>query len=206
MGEKSDKNSKLDGFSWRGGKKPDTTGILMWSDIFTHNYENGNKIAIILLDTQSMFDSRSSIRDCITIFALSTLLSSVQCYNVMQNIQEDDLQNLQLFTEYARLAQKQYNEKPFQKMLFIVRDWPYASETNYGVVPQSELNELLTENDGQTPEMHQLRRHIKSTFDEINVFLMPHPGLVVAQGENFNGNLEQISSEFKNYLIFYFDL
>lgn len=75
IGENSTETNELCGFKWRGGKRPATTGILMWSDIFTHDYEDGNRIAIILLDTQGTFDSSSSVRDCTTIFALSTLLS-----------------------------------------------------------------------------------------------------------------------------------
>jgi len=94
----------LTGFSWRGGSDRVTTGIYMWSDIFLHDYPNGRKVAIILLDTQGTFDSLSTVKDCATVFALSTMLSSVQIYNLSQNIQEDDLQHLQLFTEYGRLA------------------------------------------------------------------------------------------------------
>lgn len=48
------------------------------------------------MDTQGAFDSESTVRDCATIFALSTMLSSVQIYNLSQNIQEDDLQHLQV--------------------------------------------------------------------------------------------------------------
>ena len=45
---------------------------------------------------QGAFDSQSTVRDCATIFALSTMTSSVQIYNLSQNIQEDDLQHLQV--------------------------------------------------------------------------------------------------------------
>lgn len=87
----------LDGFSWRGGSERDTTGILMWSEVFKATLENGEKVAIVLLDTQGTFDSESTVKDCATVFALSTMLSSIQIYNLSQNIQEDDLQHLQVF-------------------------------------------------------------------------------------------------------------
>lgn len=48
------------------------------------------------MDTQGAFDSQSTVKDCATIFALSTMISSVQVYNVTSNIQEDDLQHLQV--------------------------------------------------------------------------------------------------------------
>lgn len=171
----------------------------MWSEIFTHEYSDGKKVAIILMDTQGIFDHQSSRRDCTTTFALSMLLSSVQCYNVMQNIQEDDLENLDMFTEYGRLALEQSHEKPFQKLLFIIRDWPNAHEIDYGWNGQV-IDEILNEEDSQTSDNQQLRERIKSSFGEIKAFLMPHPGMTVAQGVNFTGQLQQIDSEFIKYI------
>ena len=49
-----------------------------------------------MLDTQGAFDSQSTVKDCATIFALSTMTSSIQVYNIFHNIQEDDLQHLQV--------------------------------------------------------------------------------------------------------------
>lgn len=172
----------------------------MWSEVFTHDYDNGEKVAIILLDTQGIFDDQSSVRDCTTIFALSMLLSSVQCYNLMQNIREDDLQHLELFTEYGRLALEQSTEKPFQKLLFIVRDWPFGYETNYGWHGQKVIDEILAGNNEQTPDMKQLRKRLDSSFNDIGAFLMPHPGKTVAQGNKFTGDLKQTDPEFVQYV------
>lgn len=86
----------MDGFTWRGGSERETTGILMWSEVFKATLENGDKVAILLLDTQGTFDSESTVKDCATVFALSTLLSSIQIYNLQSNVQEDDLQHLQV--------------------------------------------------------------------------------------------------------------
>lgn len=36
------------------------------------------KVAVVLMDTQGAFDSQSTVKDCATIFALSTMTSSVQ--------------------------------------------------------------------------------------------------------------------------------
>lgn len=167
----------------------------MWSEIFTHDFENGDEVAIILLDTQGISDSRSSAKDCTASFAISMMMASVQCYNVMQNIREDDLQRLELFTEYGRLALEQINDKPFQKLVFIVRDWAYADESPYGSC-ESVVDELLAECPDQTDAKHQLRRRIKSSFDEITAFLMPYPGEDIAIGRSINGDLKRINAEF----------
>lgn len=191
----------MTGFSWRGGSERDTTGILMWSDIFLHDYPNGDKIAIILLDTQGAFDSQSTVRDCATVFALSTMLSSVQIYNLSQNIQEDDLQHLQLFTEYGRLALADSGKKPFQRLQFLVRDWSFPYEAEYGAIGGDQiLKKRLEISDKQHPELQSLRRHISSCFQEVACFLMPHPGLNVATNPKFDGRLKDITPEFKQSL------
>ncbi|KAL7021389.1 hypothetical protein ACKWTF_011856 [Chironomus riparius] len=192
----------LTGFSWRGGSDRVTTGIYMWSDIFLHDYPNGRKVAIILLDTQGTFDSLSTVKDCATVFALSTMLSSVQIYNLSQNIQEDDLQHLQLFTEYGRLALADTGKTPFQKLMFLVRDWSFPYEAEYGSDGGNKiLKKRLEIHDKQHPDHQSLRRHIQACFNEISCFLMPHPGLNVATNPTFNGNLQDITPEFKQSLI-----
>ncbi|XP_045537707.1 atlastin isoform X1 [Papilio machaon] len=191
----------LEGFSWRGGSERDTTGILMWSEVFKTTLPTGEKVAVILLDTQGAFDSESTVRDCATVFALSTMLSSVQIYNLSQNIQEDDLQHLQLFTEYGRLALEDSGRTPFQRLQFLVRDWSFPYEAPYGAEGgQAILQRRLRVSDKQHPELQSLRKHITSCFSEIACFLMPHPGLKVATDPNFNGRLADIEVEFKRAL------
>ncbi|XP_049878146.1 atlastin isoform X1 [Pectinophora gossypiella] len=191
----------LHGFSWRGGSERDTTGILMWSEVFKATLDTGEKVAIILLDTQGAFDSESTVRDCATVFALSTMLSSVQIYNLSQNIQEDDLQHLQLFTEYGRLALEDSGRTPFQRLQFLVRDWSFPYEAPYGADGgRTILQRRLKVSDKQHPELQSLRKHITSCFSEIACFLMPHPGLRVATNPQFDGRLADIEPEFKRSL------
>ena len=67
------------------------------------------------MDTQGTFDTQSSMKDSTIVFALTTMVSSVLIYNLMNNIQEDDLMNLQLFTSYGMLAQEDTDGvSPFQ--------------------------------------------------------------------------------------------
>ncbi|KAH0955471.1 hypothetical protein HN011_008540 [Eciton burchellii] len=191
----------LSGFSWRGGSERDTTGILMWSKVYRATLPNKEKIAVILMDTQGAFDSQSTVRDCATVFALSTMLSSVQIYNLSQNIQEDDLQHLQLFTEYGRLALENSDSTPFQRLQFLIRDWVYPYEADYGAEGGKQLlDKRLEISDRQHPELQSLRKHIKSCFSDISCFLMPHPGLEIATNPRFDGRLSEIQSEFKKQL------
>ncbi|XP_002730796.1 atlastin-2-like [Saccoglossus kowalevskii] len=191
----------LAGFPWRGGSERDTTGILIWSEVFVCPGPDGQEVAVILMDTQGAFDSQSTVKDCATVFALSTMTSSVQVYNLSQNIQEDDLQHLQLFTEYGRLAMESNDAKPFQSLLFLVRDWSYPYEAPYGFAGgNAALDKRLKLSDKQHEELQQVRKHIRSCFQKIGCFLLPHPGLKVATNPNFDGRLSDIDDDFKSQL------
>ena len=43
------------------------------------------QLIVLLMDTQGAFDSQSTVKDCATVFALSTMLSSVQVRNRVLN-------------------------------------------------------------------------------------------------------------------------
>ncbi|XP_069577727.1 atlastin-2-like isoform X1 [Brachyistius frenatus] len=192
----------LTGFTWRGGCERETTGILAWSEVFVVEKPDGSKVAVLLIDTQGAFDSQSTIKDCATLFALSTMTSSVQVYNLSQNVQEDDLQHLQLFTEYGRLAMEEVYEKPFQTLMFLIRDWSYPYEHPYGLEGgQSFLEKRLQVKQNQHEELQNVRKHIHSCFSNIDCFLLPHPGLRVATNPHFDGRLRDIDEEFKKELV-----
>ncbi|XP_068176823.1 atlastin-2-like isoform X2 [Antennarius striatus] len=191
----------LTGFSWRGGCERETTGILAWSDVFVVEKPDGCEVAVLLMDTQGAFDSQSTVRDCATLFALSTMTSSVQVYNLSQNVQEDDLQHLQLFTEYGRLAMEQVYEKPFQSLMFLIRDWSYPYEHPYGLEGgRSFLDKRLQLTQQQHEELQAVRRHVRSCFSHIGCFLLPHPGLQVATNPRFDGRLRDIDQDFRREL------
>ncbi|XP_051815448.1 atlastin-2-like isoform X3 [Acanthochromis polyacanthus] len=191
----------LEGFTWRGGCERETTGIQAWSEVFVVDKPDGSKVAVLLVDTQGAFDSQSTIKDCATVFALSTMTSSVQVYNLSQNLQEDDLQHLQLFTEYGRLAMEEIYQKPFQSLMFLIRDWSYPYEHNYGLDGgKTFLERRLQVKENQHEELQNVRKHIHSCFSNIGCFLLPHPGLKVATNPKFDGRLRDIDSDFKKEL------
>ncbi|KII74178.1 Atlastin [Thelohanellus kitauei] len=89
-----DSEQPLSGFPWRGGSERETTGILLWAQPFVLKHANGDEIVVLLMDTQGAFDSTSSVKDCAIIFAISTMMSSTQIYNISGNLQEDYLAHL----------------------------------------------------------------------------------------------------------------
>ncbi|XP_077529842.1 uncharacterized protein LOC144142311 isoform X2 [Haemaphysalis longicornis] len=194
-------STPLEGFSWSGGIDRHTTGILLWDEVFLVTRTDGSQVAVLLMDTQGAFDTYTTVNDVATIFALSTMTSSVQVYNLSQNIQEDDLQHLQFFTEYGRMAQQHDgSHAPFQKLVFLVRDWAHVSDAQHGAQGgQNILNKRL-DTSGRDNEQEILRRLIKSSFSELGCFLMPYPGRQVATGQPAEGCLPDMEEDFKHHL------
>jgi len=58
-------------FKWKAGQERQTTGIWMWSDPFFKDcVHTGQKIAILLMDTQGMFDNETTMTLTAQIFGL----------------------------------------------------------------------------------------------------------------------------------------
>lgn len=193
----TDTDCPLQGFSWRGGSKRDTTGILMWSEPFVVKCSDGKEVAVLLMDTQGTFDSEHTVKDSATVFALSTMTSSIQVFNVMRNLQEDNLQVLQAFTEYGRIALEVTEDAPFQNLIFLVRDWPFPYEKSFGFRGGfTLLEEKLEVKPTQHESLRQVRLFIRSCFESINCFLMPFPGEKVSTSKRFDGRLKDIDKKF----------
>lgn len=196
----------LTGFSWRAGSDRDTTGILMWSDIFLCDNINGDNIGVILMDTQGLFDNESTTQENTVVFAISTFLSSVQILNLKKDIQENDLQNIQFAIEYAKCYRSSTESqcKPFQHLWFLVRDWFNVDEYSHSRQGGKKyLKDVLAEK-ATKPELNVVRNAIKSSFENLECYLMPYPGRKVVVDRNFSGQIKDIERDFidglKNFI------
>lgn len=197
-------DDELKGFSWRGGSKPETTGILVWSDPIIIKRSNGEEVAVLLMDTQGAFDSRQTIGQTAIIFALSTLTSSIQIYNVMNNIQEDNLQILDTFLAYGQLVLDKSSEKPFQELCFLVRDWRSPMDHSYGSEGGASLLAEKLQVDDEDPDSsdNKTRKRIESCFEQKNCFLLPYPGekVSVEEGGPYRGQISNMKENFVEHL------
>ncbi|CAI4232036.1 unnamed protein product [Auanema sp. JU1783] len=194
---------QLHGFHWRAGAKRDTLGIWVWGEPIMIEGANGESFAVLLMDTQGTFDNNSTYQQCMTVFALSTILSSLQIYNVVDNIQEDSLQHLSLFVEYGRLAMNEVSQfgKPFQTLVFCVRDFKNPDEFGYGSAGGSEfLANVLTTTEEQADELRSVREQLAECFEETLCYLLPHPGHRVAERQSFRGHVKDLRPIFREEL------
>jgi atlastin len=86
----------LKGFSWKPGVARNTTGIVFWSDVFLYDSPKGEKFAILLVDTQGLFDHDTPPTINSKIFSFTTLITSIQIFNLANLVQEDHLEYLQV--------------------------------------------------------------------------------------------------------------
>eukprot|EP00090_Calanus_glacialis_P046193 TRINITY_DN8940_c0_g1_i2.p1 TRINITY_DN8940_c0_g1~~TRINITY_DN8940_c0_g1_i2.p1 ORF type:complete len:482 (-),score=110.12 TRINITY_DN8940_c0_g1_i2:546-1991(-) len=194
-------NDNSNGFPWKGGMTRYTSGVHLWTDPFIIQGATGEEMAVFLMDTQGTFDHKTTVKENMTVFALSTMTSSVLMYNLMHVIREDHLQHLQLFTEYGRLALKNSGTTPFQKLQFLVRDWHYPHDAPFGSEGgKIVLDRLLNTTEEQPQEIRKLREHIISSFSELDCYLFPYPGPKVAEDPTFTGSTEEMDPRFAKYL------
>ncbi|XP_077534031.1 atlastin-2-like [Haemaphysalis longicornis] len=151
--------------------------------------------------TDGACDAISTVGDSARLFALSTMTSSLQVYNLSETITEEDIKHLQFLTDYEILMQQDRSDVPLQELLFLVRDWSEQQNAEYGAEGgRGFLHTRLRILDGQNKELQQLRRFITSCFTTIRCFLMPHPGSKVANTSSFDGPLSDIEGNFKEQL------
>lgn len=178
----------------------------MWSDIFLHTVDTtGDKIAIVVMDTQGLFDNETSPADNSRIFALGTLISSIQILNLVGLVQEDQLQYLQFATEFAKFAAQDsqgQSGKPFQNLLFLIRDWANPDEFEFGLEGgEHYLKEVLKIKSDQKSELKSVRQFINASFEQISCCLMPYPGKHVARKKDYDGQWKLMDEEFKDELV-----
>lgn len=206
----------LDGFAWGKSRARVTVGIQMWSRPFIMNSDTGEEFAVLLLDTPGIMHDDQDEAESAAILALSTLISSVQILNVSCKLRESDLMNLnkcinygyfvldRLFNtsdgngsshRYAKTRTKMC--KPFQSLMFLVRDWCHQNIQPYGFYGgQQLLCKIMEINENHYYDVKQRRHNIISSFNQLSCFLMPHPGLTASKGIDFLGETSGIEKDF----------
>ncbi|XP_043232542.1 uncharacterized protein LOC122386895 [Amphibalanus amphitrite] len=186
---------KKGSFTWKNGAKSHTNGMFI-SPPIKITLDSGQEAILFLLDTQGLFDEDSNMSDATKIFALSTLLSSMQVFNLQGNLKSDDLDHLQLFGEIGRMARDRSNRTAFQNLLFLIRDWDHPDTHPFGKQGGDAL--VQTRMESGKKDLNQRRQHIETCFAKISGFLMPYPGSTVARGSTFSD--DEMGKEFSDAL------
>lgn len=203
-------DEQLDGFLWRPGMDKCTEGIWVWSEAFVCK-AGGEDVAVLLMDTQGAWDAKMTKEQSATVFGLTTLMASRLIYNVSKQIQQDKIDNLLYFTEFAKAALRSKGGvaegriRPFQTLEFLVRDWPHYQDNSSVEVGRLMMLEHLEQYmDPEVSEDTQSIDSLARMFDNIDVWCLPHPSLTIER-ETWDGNLKVIEPQFWRFMDKYLD-
>ena len=174
----------------------------MWSKPFVLPIKTSlglKEVAVLLMDTQGMFDLESAVKHSATVFALSDMISSVQVFSVTSGLRDYYMHVLQLYSEYGRLAIGVKEQVPFQSLMFLIRDWLFPDEYEYGLKEGKKLLEKKLKTNGNL-QWQRVNEDIRSFFKKVSCFLMPYPGNIVAMNKSFDGRLTSIDDDFLEQL------
>ncbi|XP_035704217.1 uncharacterized protein LOC110845285 isoform X2 [Folsomia candida] len=203
--EDLDRLNGLSGFHFKNGTERDTVGLWLWSKPFIITKSDNTKIAVMLMDTQGVFDSYTTERDWAMIVGLSLLTSSCLIYNLFNNMQEDTLKIFHNFVEFGMLSLEEDSTatSAFQKLVFLIRDWNFPNTHSYGPLGGSNfLEKKLAVTPDMPPEV--TKKTLVTCFEEIFCFLMPNPG-EAAKDNNFSGALGLLNEAFRDNLRLFVD-
>jgi len=203
-----------DGFLWRPGMDKCTEGIWIWSQPFIRKTAEGEDVALLLMDTQGAWDAKMTEEQSATVFGLTTLLASRLIYNISKQIQQDKIDNLVYFTDFAQAALRtqlrdvgtamDQGMHPFQALDFLVRDWPHYVENATVDLGRKDMERHLQLYQGEQTASATSMKSLSSMFEEVDVWCLPHPSLEIEKS-SWTGDLAVIEPQFWRFLDSYME-
>ena len=95
-----------------------------------------------------------------------------------------------MFSEYGRLALARKSsssvKNPFQRVVFLIRDWPNPKEHSFGSQGGKEYidNYLKISVKNEGTDMGKRRQQIRQLFSKVDCYLMPKPGNKIETDES----------------------
>ena len=185
------------GFQYKAGLDAQTTGINVWSIPYVIERMNGKKLAILVMDSQGLYDSTTSSNDNVRLFTMVSLLSSSLLLNTPQNINLLQLSQLGYFMDYATTSSFSNRGKPFQRLTFLIRD--FIDETFGWDGGMAALDMFMMPSHDTGAEVRAVAHNLTKGFDVIDSFALPYPGRRVTR-KDYNGDLSGIDEEFLQHL------
>ena len=112
---------------------------------------------------------------------MTSMFSSVMCFNVFTDLQEDKLNDFTAFIDHGKKIVQNLggSGKLFQSLVFIIRDFcvkKYLDEENGG---QKYVEKQL--GDVKNKDLQKVRDNLKESYERMLGFVFPYPGAKVAQ-------------------------
>ncbi|XP_041432948.1 uncharacterized protein LOC108703878, partial [Xenopus laevis] len=189
-------DDRISGFEWRDGADSTTKGIWIWSKPFILD-NNGEKMAVFVLDTEGSLDIQSSRDICLKLSALSMILSSYLIFNVSSNLKTTDMDYLEMYLEVAENVGKSFDLQALQHLNILIRDWH-----NFKRCGKEDAQEYLiheTEKLQKDPRFRLVSETLGGPLADCS--LLPHPGRLLLVDSQ--GKLSDMEADFRNHLTTY---
>ncbi|RNA20658.1 Guanylate-binding N-terminal domain containing [Brachionus plicatilis] len=163
--------------------EPCTKGIFMSTKIMEHTDKNGEKMKLILLDTEGLESKESSKEwDC-KIFVLSLLLSLYFIYNTNGTYTRDDLEKLSFVAQISKKIRKNSSSEmdlnDFPQLMWVCRD--YKFEIKAETDGRDALKKFM-QTHFETENLNKTKDSFVNSFKNIDGFYLPLPDLVHKNG------------------------
>lgn len=199
-----DENSSFD---WRPGVERHTVGI--WVDARPHvRIAKGSRVGILLMDTQGLWDGSTGYSLLTSIFGMSSIISSLQIYNLMRTVELDKLDQIKWFTGFGASAMRQCSEAgpgspAFQSLHLMVRDWVgFQDAADAGAC--REENRRFLEGQRSQSEFGRFFANLEAVYLSVDSVLLPPPGAECCFGSSFRGDLSRVDPAFISNATAYF--
>ncbi|CAM4678743.1 unnamed protein product [Lepidochelys kempii] len=185
----------LEGFEWRADMQQVTKGVWAWSQPFWV-LAKGEKVAVLLVDTEGSMDIERNKETSIKLSALSMLLSSYQILNIGCRVKDPDLEYLEIFVQVAEVVGEAYGLDPIQHLDLLVRDWS-SSQVLGAQGGEQHLRHVRQMLAATSPCKHPKALEMLKR-NSTRCYLMPFPGKRIVTG--MEGTLRGMDEDFWEWL------
>eukprot|EP00698_Gefionella_okellyi_P018020 TRINITY_DN5367_c0_g1_i1.p1 TRINITY_DN5367_c0_g1~~TRINITY_DN5367_c0_g1_i1.p1 ORF type:complete len:837 (-),score=236.76 TRINITY_DN5367_c0_g1_i1:20-2530(-) len=187
---------KQHGFDIGPSIQPCTRGIWIWGKPLDHQLPSGERISVILLDTEGLGSLQESETHDVRVFSLALLLSSLFIYNSMGTIDDTAVERLNLVAQLTQhihvksqprgsAAALQASEATqlaefFPGFIWLVRDFALAlqDEDGHHITSAEYLESALRPRPGKgtvVAEKNAVRSKLRSLFRERDCVTLVRP-------------------------------
>ena len=119
------------GFVWKNKSQTDAKGIYLCPEPIIIK-KSGQEVAVLLMETNGTIEEQLATKEDLMLFALNSVLSSTVMYSIPNNLSDNTLEFLQLFSKYAKGGIGSDLNDSYLNLVLLMRDWKSANRYPFG--------------------------------------------------------------------------
>jgi hypothetical protein len=183
------------GFTFNNGQKRVTIGLDIWPRAFLIRHGNED-LAVVLIDSQGLFDKKENLDMNSHLFTLVSLISSSLILNEEKKLNSEKIAKLTNFLQYASYSPDgthgENSTKMFQRMTYVLRDFNY-DPAGWDGGQENLMNFLYGSH--FTKDEKIVTDALVNGFEQIDAFGLCFPGRAML-AKNFTGSLKLLDEYF----------